>query len=66
MMYERVQWLGAVVFAVGIGLFIGALLGAVAGTGVALVACGAAGVLFGVVKEREVTDGTSQTATRSR
>jgi len=66
LMYERVQWVGAVLFAIGLGLFIGALLGPVAGVGVALVVCGLGAVTFGMLKEREVTDGASPPVARSR
>ena len=66
MIYERVQWFGVVVFAIGIGLFIGSLLGPVAGVGVALVVCGCGAVTFGTLKEREVTDGASPPVARTR
>lgn len=62
---ELLQQAGLVLVAVGVGLFVGALLGPVAGVGVALVVFGAAVVVFGVVKEREVTDGTSSTVART-
>lgn len=63
---EHVQWSGVVLFAIGLGLFIGALLGPVAGVGISLVVCGLGAVTFGVVKEREVSDGAGSPVARSR
>ena len=59
---ERLQLLGIVLVAAGLGLFVGALLGLMAGVGVALLICGVAALVFGVVKE--VTDGASPPVTR--
>lgn len=64
---ERLQYVGIVLVAAGLGLFVGALLGLWAGVGVALFVSGCAAVVFGVVKESvEVTDGASPPVTGSR
>lgn len=56
---ERLQFIGGFFGALGLGLFVGALLGFWAGVGVALFVSGCAAVVVGFLKEREVTDGAS-------
>lgn len=62
---ERLQLVGVVAVAVGVGLFVGALLGLWAGVGVALFVSGCAAVVVGFLKEREVTDGASPPVVRT-
>ena len=61
---ERLQYVGVWLVAVGVGLFFGSVLSWVAGVGVGLFVSGCALAVFGVVKEREVTDGASPPVTR--
>jgi len=58
------QWAGAVLLAVGVGLLVGGLLSVVAGVGCGLIVLGVGVLAFGVAKEREVTDGVSSTVAR--
>ncbi len=55
---DVLQFAGVIVLAIGVGLFIGALLGTVAGVGAGVIVVGVAALAFGYLKERaEVTDG---------
>jgi hypothetical protein len=59
---DVLQWAGALLVAVGVGLLVGSVLTAVAGVGCGLCVLGIGVLAFGVAKEREVTDGSSTTA----
>jgi hypothetical protein len=59
---DVLQWVGAVLVAVGVGLLVGYALAPVAGVGCGLIVLGVGVLAFGVAKEREVTDGSSTTA----
>jgi fucose permease len=60
----RVQLVGLLVLAVGVGLLVGCV-SLVAGVGAGLIVLGVGVLAFGVAAEREVTDGSS-TAASSR
>jgi hypothetical protein len=63
---DVLQWVGAVLVAVGVGLLVGSVLNAVAGVGCGLIVLGVGVVAFGVAKEREVvTDGPSTSVART-
>jgi hypothetical protein len=63
---DVLQWVGAVLVAVGVGLLVGSVLNAVAGVGCGLIVLGVGVVAFGVAKEREVvTDGSSTSVART-
>ena len=65
-MPDVLQWVGAVLVAVGVGLLVGSVLSAVAGAGCGLIVLGVGVVAFGVAKEREVvTDGSSTSVART-
>jgi protein-S-isoprenylcysteine O-methyltransferase Ste14 len=57
------QYVGLVLFAVGVGLLVGSWV-LVAGVGCSLIVLGVGVLAFGVAAEREVTDGSSSTAAR--
>lgn len=65
-MAERLQQAGIIIAAIGIGLLIGSVLTVVAGVGCGLIVFGAGAIVFGIVKEAEVTDGTSPPAATRR
>lgn len=62
-MAARTQAFGVLMFAVGVGLVVG-VWSVLAGVGCSLIVLGVGVLAFGVAAEREVTDGSSTTATR--
>lgn len=61
---DVLQWAGAVLVAVGVGLLVGAVLSVVAGVGCGLIVLGVGALAFGVAMEREVADGSGTPAAR--
>ena len=65
-MADVLQWVGAVLLAIGVGLLVGSVLSPVAGVGCGLVVLGVGVLAFGVAREREVTtDGSSTSVART-
>ena len=57
-MAELMQWVGALLVAVGVGLLVGCVLSVVGGVGCGLIVFGVGVLAFGVAREREVTSGS--------
>ncbi len=65
-MADVLQWVGAALLAIGVGLLVGCTLSVVGGVGCGLIVFGVGVLAFGVAREREVTtDGSSTSVART-
>ena len=64
-MAELMQWAGALIVAVGVGLLVGSVLSVAGGVGCGLIVFGVGVLGFGVAREREVTSGSRTPVVRT-